>query len=330
MAISKRSLGLMKTAVEFSRYNFAHDEFDHATQKLREWKWAQLPKAAFRMPVAFGPDPSLIPAVPASGSSPNFCTTSVRFRTSRTLIQGLLPPEFSGISFDTPGTLSECSWIHTQFQNVPRLHGGRYSILGLYLHDIAHQGSGGQKSRGTFVPVAFENLTHTVVRDREVYGLPVVYSEINARHSSSSVHVTASLNGRKWFTMALEDLKIKDSRGSLSSKAALLPGDTAADTALFSWRSVPKFSTESEADNSAGPEAFAVKVSFDNDDSTLQVQQAFESSAAKIEFELQDPSAPCCFGPIVERLAEIPNHAVLGAQIILGSGAPALKQAYRI
>ena len=325
----ERLLRLIKTAVEFSRDNFAHDEFDNSTQKLREWKWAQLPVVAFRMPVAFGPDQSLIPSITPPGSSPTFCTTSVHFRTSRTLIQGLLPPKISGMFFDTPGTLSSCSLVHTQFNNLPWLQGGGYGVLGLYIHDVARKGSNGQSTRATFVPIVFENLAHTVVRDREVYGMPAVYSEISARHSSSSVQVTASLNGHNWVTLALEDLKFKDAQGSLSSKAALLPGD-AAGTVLLSWRSVPKFSNENETDRLAELESFAVKVPFNDDDGTLQIQQAFETGKAEILFEIQDPSTPSTIGSVVERLAEIPIYEVLGAQVILGSGTPVLKQANRI
>ena len=280
------------------------------------------------MPVSLGPDQSLIPAITSPGSLPTFHTTSIHFKTSRTLIKGLLPPTISGIFFDTPGTLSNCSLVHTQSNHVPWLQGGSYGVLSLYIHDVARKGSGSQTLCGTFVPIVFENLPYTVVRDREVYGLPAVYSEINARYSSNSVQVTASLNGHNWVTLSLEALKPKHAQGSLTSQAALVPGD-AADTALFSWRVVPKFSTENEADKPSELEAFAVKVPF-NDDSALQIQQAFESSKATIRFELQDPSAPSTLGSVVERLAEIPVYEILNAQVVMGSGTPALKQVYRI
>ena len=321
---------LTKPAVEFSRYSFAHDEFDNSAQKLREWKWAQLPKIAFRMPMAFGPDPSLCPSITSPRSPPTFRTTSVHFKTSRTLIKNLIVvPGSSKMFFETPGTLSNCSFVHTQFNNVPWLQGGGHSVIGFYIHDVVHKGSGGQHTRGTYVPIMFENLPHTMARDREVYGLPAVYSEINAYHSSDSSQVTASLNGCNWIRLKLEALKPGIAQTPPTSRIALLP-DGVADTALFSSRTVPRFSLEGEADKASEVEAFAIKVSFQDDDSALQIQQAFVSSSATIRFEAQGPKESSILDPVVERLAEIPIYEILSAQVIVGSGTPGFKQAYRI
>lgn len=320
---------LIRVAVEFSKYNFNHDEFDNSAQKLREWKWARLPKVAFRMPVAFGPDKSLCPSIAAIASWPTFHTTSIRFVTSRTLVKNFLPPGVAEFSFETPGTLATCSFVHTSFENVAWLHGGSRDILGLYIHNVIHKGSSGQQSRGAYVPVLFENLPDTVVRDREVYGLPAIHSEITADHHLTGCRVSVSSDGHEWITLNLDDLKPGPAPASMMSSSTLLR-DEPADSGLLSWRSVPRFVAETGAENLADVDAFAVKVSFGDEDHELQVHQVFESSHASIRFDVHDRTNPYPLGIIIERLAEIPIYKIVNAKVIIGKGNPGFKLAYRI
>lgn len=280
------------------------------------------------MPVAFGPDQSLCPTIATAGLKPTFHTTSIRFLTSRTLIKNLLPPEVAEFSFDMPGTLATCSFVWTSFKNVAWLQGGSRNTLALYINGVSHKGSSGQQSRGAYVPVLFENLPYTVVRDREVYGLPAFYSEITAELRPNSSQVTAKAQGHSWLTLTLEDLKPGSVPTSPASSTALFP-DGASEFGLLSWRSVPKFSLDG-AEQPADVDAFAVKLSVEDEGREIQIQQVYESSKASIQFAPQDSKQAHALGPIVQRLAEIPIYQILGAKVVVGNGTPAFKQASRI
>lgn len=289
-------------------------------QRLREWKWARLPRDAFRMPVVFGPDPRIVKSIGRDACSPSFRTLSITFKTSRTLIKNFFPFGRTEFLFSTPGTLQTCSFIHTTFENVRWLSGASYSVLGLYVHDVTYQGTGEPLTRGLYVPVMFENDQYIVSSDRETHALPAVFSEIISEQNGDHYQVTARSNGLDWANLSVEDLRPTNGQTSF-----ILP-DGAADLGLLSWRCVPKFGDGRTSE----VEAFAVKIPFVKDDTSIQIQHTYESSKASIDLKLPDTTKLGTCAPIVERLCEIPNYGILTAKLIVGSGTPAFGLASRI
>ncbi|KAI9872946.1 MAG: hypothetical protein M1823_008039, partial [Watsoniomyces obsoletus] len=95
--------------VDMQKYiftNFVHDEYDHSSQLLREHLWAQRP-VYWRQPVAFGPMPGprqTHDGIVRQAEHSTFATSSIKFRTSRTVLQNLFPPGRKGWSFTNPGS----------------------------------------------------------------------------------------------------------------------------------------------------------------------------------------------------------------------------------
>ncbi len=82
--------------MSYTNYNFGHDEIDHASNIFKRWKWAKKPSMYWRMPTAFGPFPG--PRQDAygrrrlaDGPLRSFTTVSVKFQTSRTFLDTILP-----------------------------------------------------------------------------------------------------------------------------------------------------------------------------------------------------------------------------------------------
>lgn len=315
---------LTRQATEYSKYNFGHDEYDNSAQKLREWKWASIPRTTFGMPAAFGPSSSMLSScsLPAASRPQDFTIASVRFKTSRTLIQNLLPPGASSFAFETPGTVATCSFVQTSFGNVQWLKGGNYNTLGLYVHNISIKDSAGVKHLGYYAPVLFEDHHFTVIQDRESYGLPTIYSPISIEQTSQSYRINVGSKETPWARIELQDLIAVD-HNDISKPHTSIIG-YGEKNRLISWRSVCNFALK----ESNAAEDYAVLVSMNDEESPLQTQERWETSKASIEIDSfkEEP----VLDVISSRLSEIPIYEIVGASLLKGTGSAALNTAQRI
>jgi hypothetical protein len=182
--------------MEYQSYNFGHDEWDYSTQMLRKWQWAKIPQLCWRMPTSFGPAPG--PRQDFLGhlrseEESTFITSSIRFRTSRTLLQNLLPT--ASFSFTSPGTVAEASWSASTLENLDWLGGSGYMHCGLYLHGVQYKKQNGDILQGTFLVTLFENLADPIITGREELGFPKLFCDIRKTSGDGKHNVQLGVGG---------------------------------------------------------------------------------------------------------------------------------------
>lgn len=316
---------LILIAIEHRRYNFAHDEFHHAAQKLREWKWARMGQPPLTMPLTFPPPLTS----PTSSKSPSFITASIQFRTSRTLLQNFLPSGVPNFLLEAPGTVVTCSFTQTTLNGVDWLDGGCCKIFGLYVNGVSYSTSSGRKTRGTYVPILFEDQVDGVISDRENFYLPAIYSSMTVERGASNYHFNASSQGGVWMEFVLEDLQPVTSDELRTLTTSNLAGISGAE-GLLTWKSSPKFNTEAQTKDTFAAENCAFWVPFEKDDGNLRVTQAWTTNKASVLFKPDQSIRPPALREIASRLSEVPVFQILSAQVAVGSGTPTYGQPQRL
>jgi len=118
-----------------------------------------------------------------------FTTPSIKFKTSRTVLQNLFPPGNKKYGFKSPGTVAYCSFSQTTLDKMEWLGGSGYNHLGLYIHGIEYVKSNGEALSGTYMPILFESLTDPIVSGREELGMPKLYSSIDVYRGAESYRI---------------------------------------------------------------------------------------------------------------------------------------------
>jgi hypothetical protein len=298
---------------EYTNYNFGHDEFDNASQRLREWKWSQQGPSYWRMPTAFGPVPGPRQdhfGRPRNGTGSRFVTATINIKTSRTILQNLLPPGKSW-DFASPGTVATCSFTQTTLSNLDWLGGGGYNLLGLYIHGVTCPGSA---AKGTYLPVLFEDLTDPIISGREELGMPKVYSDINVARSDDSYTIKTSWRGQSWGTFEISGLEATPMSNGLAPN-----GDTpgSPDQGLLFERYVPAVGKKSKGQAAS---EHAVASRFDQATTKPRVEKSWTGKQATISFTPGTWETLPTLHHIIGRLAEIPVFEVLGSKIEEGTG----------
>ena len=194
--------------MKFMEYNCSYDEHDNATRLLRDWMYKGTNKVRWRMPLSFGPNQSPRQGLQGQcfdSSQSQVETLRVKFRTSRTVLQNLLPsPSFS---FEGLGTFAHATYTATKLDQLEWLGGSGYNYFALFLHDVVYTKKDGSTVRGDFLPVMVENLTDPILTGREELGFPKFYSEIQIDQKSESWAMKASWKGSTYFTMDLRNVQ---------------------------------------------------------------------------------------------------------------------------
>ncbi|CAK4030377.1 FAD binding domain-containing [Lecanosticta acicola] len=300
----------------FTLYNFGHDEFDSANQKFREYLWSKIPYKYSRMPIAFGPMPG--PRQTHYGQArpgvhSTFTTASIRFKTSRTLLQNLFPPGKAGYRFKDPaGTIAYASFRQITFNKMDWLGGGGYSHLGLYIHGVEYtHPETGKTVNGTYMPILFENLADPILSGREELGMPKVYSGIDVfRRGEAGYHIRTSWQGVNWGSFSLSDLKLLDP--SVSASAVPDDGD-----GILVHRYMPSVGKENKAKAEAD---YACFDAFAETEPKPKVFKSWEAGSAKLEIDGGDWASLPTLHHVVGRLAEIPIYEVVEARVVEGAG----------
>lgn len=129
-----------------------------------------------RMPIAFGPMPGprqtvfgksrestestfttgkhhLINSLPfqffETKHSLIILAASIKFKTSRTLLQNLFPPNSTSYRFKSPGTVAYASFSQTTLNKMDWLGGSGYKHIGLYIHGVEYVKKNGDIISGT-------------------------------------------------------------------------------------------------------------------------------------------------------------------------------------
>lgn len=305
-----------KAKINMERLVYAHDEYDHTTQKLREYLWRK-EGSQWSMPTIFGPIPtnrSNLHGVNVDGSKYEYIRFCVKFQTSRSLLENLLPRSY--LNLTVQGGLANASFVHTKYLNVSWLGGQSYSELAFYIHDVQCIKCDGSNLSGSFLAIVFVNSPDAVTGDREALGIPKVFCDLELTAegkclaNSSSYSLRASWQGLLFLEIQVQDL------GPIRTSEEPLEGDGASDP-IFTHRYIPALGNKGKplADlivclPSVSPQSVRTEV------------RMAASSKADIKWNGSDEYTHPTLHHIIGRLSELAVLDVIEATVARGEGVP--------
>ncbi|KAL3435979.1 hypothetical protein BDV09DRAFT_203682 [Aspergillus tetrazonus] len=300
----------------FTNYNFGHDEWDNSTQRLREWMWKRIPNPYWRMPIAFGPMPGPRQnhlGLSRNGTKSTFTTASIKFKTSRTVLQNLFPPGRRGWRFSAPDTVAYASFSKTTLNKMEWLGGSGYSHIGLYVHGIEYVKQDGTVIRGSYLPILFESLTDPIVSGREELGAPKLYTSVDIYRRASSYRIRTGWQGALWGHFLLEDLVEVD--------PASTPGGFSgeADEGILTYKYIPKTGA---ANKNQAAEEYAVFDPFSEAVPVPRPHRVWTSTKASFQIDPLDWEQLPTLHHVISRLAELPVYEIVSARVVEGEGVP--------
>ncbi|PSN74359.1 FAD/NAD(P)-binding domain-containing protein [Corynespora cassiicola Philippines] len=314
---------------EYTGYNFGHDEWDYSSQKLREWEWSRKKGTYWRSPISFGPMPG--PRQDSvgnlrDGSHSTFRTASIRFQSSRTVLQNLLPT--TAFKFADDATVVEASFSVTTLDNLDWLGGKGYSHFGLYIHGIQYKDQSGNTVQGTYLPVLFENLSDPIVSGREELGMPKVYCDMEIVNQEKSWKMGAGWLGSMFCEMSLEDLQEPLINGAIEQQ----PSKESKDEGLLWYKYIPKTGALGSKERGEADVAHPVFLRYAEEAKSVdrKVERSITASNASIKFDGLDWKRLPTLHHIVERLADIPVYSIVEAKVVEGQGVSDVRAAGRV
>ncbi|KAL3472366.1 hypothetical protein BJX99DRAFT_272971 [Aspergillus californicus] len=300
----------------FTNFNFGHDEWDNSTQRLREWTWDRMPNSYWRMPIAFGPMPGprqTHMGLPRDGTESTFTTASIKFKTSRTVLQNLFPPGRKGWRFTSADTVAYASFSQTTLNKMEWLGGSGYKHIGLYVHGVEYVKDDGSVVKGTYLPILFESLTDPIVSGREELGMPKLYTSVDVYRRSNSYRIRTGWEGALWGNFVLEDLEEVDP----STVTGALSGE--ADAGILAYKYLPK---SGRAYKNVAAEEYAIFDAFSEAKPTPQPLKVYKSNKATFDIDPLNWEQLPTLHHVIARLAEVPVFEVVGAKVVEGKGVP--------
>ncbi len=307
----RRCLVLTRAVSKYSNHNFGHDELDHSAKVFERWKWARKPGACWRMPTGFEPFPGRRRRL-AGSPGRTFVTASVKFKTSRTFLEIILPT--SQFRFRSADSGCLASFSATAFGKVAWLGGGGYNSFGLYIHGVEFVKSDGTTVGGTYLPALFENLADPIVADREELGVPKLFCDVALDRAESSCRVTASWRGAQFACMTLQDLRADDPK---TERAAVGGGE--ADDSILVYRYIPAVGRPGQADAE-----YACVMPHEDEaaEQSATVRAVARSPDAAIETDAGDWESLLTLHHVTSVLDKIPIYEVVSAKVVEGTGLP--------
>jgi hypothetical protein len=310
-------------------YNLGHDEWHNSSHALKNFLSAKN-TTIWRQPIGFSPMTS--PRQPYPGNKicaaqSEFTRRAIRFRTSRTYLQTLLPsPAFK---FTSPGTVAEATFRVDTLRNLGWLGGGGYNIFGLYIHGIQYTKRDGKKIHGTYLPVLFESLSDPITTGREEVGFPKLFCDIEIYNRASSTRVVCSWRGATFANLEWEGLtEVTTPNNGTTITEPLPPRSPArpipAEEGLFVYRYVPAVGKKGKADAE-----YPVFIGKDGSVPST-VKRTLKGKAAEIKIEARDWETLPTLHHIAEALSEVPIYHVLEATVEEGLGVDDLSHAQRV
>lgn len=333
-----------KWMMEYTAYNFGHDEWDASTQALR--KHLQSTNAyRYRMPLGFGPAPgprqplSALPDV-LSHSQESQTTASIRFASSRTFLQNLFPT--AAFSFTSPATVAQASIVCSTLAGMKWLGGGGYTHCGLYIHGVQYKKSDGEVIHGTYLAVLFENLADPIITGREELGFPKMFCDIDIDASGDSTKVKLGWRGKVFGELEWNGLA--ESNGVAEEKPAAISGAPASgrpggapaaeEQGLMIYKYIPAVGEPGKADVEYAvlvPKPVAATNGGTESKSPAGFQPSSRmASKADIKFDGGDWDSLPTLHNVAQTLAEVPIYKVLEAKVEKTAGVSDVRGARRI
>ena len=324
---------------EYTAYNFGHDEWDASSQVLDEHLALQNPVARFRTPCRFGLSPgprlplSLDPSSSVVQKIRQTCpemvrTLSIRFRSSRTFLQNLLPP---GFAFTSPATNVSASISCTTLSGLTWLGGRGYDHLGLYIHGVHYAKMDGSKVFGTYLAVLFENMADPIITGRDELGFPKVFADIQIMEavSASDFQIALSWMGAEFGRFDIKGLKEKPAvangvNGETSAPARPDPGPPPPppEQGHLVFRYVPSVGEFRKTDA-----RYAVLAPYPERDPS---SETFETTSASMQFQALDWQTLPTLHNIASTLATMPVYGIEKAEMSKGTQVSDLSGVRRI
>ena len=320
----------------FTAYNVGYDEWHSSKAALQRHLAEKCPDTRWRTPIGFGPAPGPRQPLGLSLDSEKVAhireitpetssALTIRFKSSRTYLQNLLPP---GFSFVSPATICEATLLCNTLDGMTWLGGGGYTFVMLCLHGVQYVKQNGEKLFGTFLPLLFENLTDPIVTGRADLGMPKLYAAIDVQHQGDAARVDISWRGTKFGSMTFEaftekDMDLVTTNGSLID--ASQPVLSSPENGQFAWRFVPAVGEPGKAD--AEYPVFVPKPDPSKFGRDGKVRVAKE---ANFGFLAQDWNKLPTLHNVARVLAEITQYGIVEAKHVISVGCDDLSSAYRI
>ncbi|KAH7406223.1 hypothetical protein DE146DRAFT_436637 [Phaeosphaeria sp. MPI-PUGE-AT-0046c] len=325
--ISGRDLGSgpPPDAARFTNYNFGHDEWDFSNQMLRKWQWENNKSLLWRMPTSFGPMPGPrqdIFGKPRDGSNARFTTTSVKFKSSRTVLENLFPSD--KLKFAVANTVAYATFAVTQLDNLEWLGGRGYSHFGLYIHGVQYTKDNGDTTTGTFLPILFENLADPILSGREELGFPKLFCDLDVKNSGSDMTLDASWMSSKFCSLTVKGLQ------ETSAVDGGLPAATEEES-MFFHKYIPATGSAGSKERGQADVQYTAFLPSEQDASATKrrIEKTLKASSAELAFDAMDWKALPTLHHIVERLQEIPVFEVVEAKVVQGTGVGDVSAACR-
>ncbi|KAJ4326782.1 hypothetical protein N0V84_002801 [Fusarium piperis] len=306
-------LAYRRRAAIFGSFNFAHDAHHHANMVFKRHIWASAQGYRWRMPVSFGPSYELR-SHDSSDSRQTFTTATVRFKTSRTYLESLLPTE--SYAFVDDATVCEASLAITTRKNVPFLGGADYSRFGLYIHGVQYKRDDGSTVHGSFVPVLLEDSADMVISTREEQGMPALFCDIEVVSTPQTYQMKTSWRGVTFADLILEDLE--EDLG-----AAENAGDDLSGRVLLSHHFRPKIGVPEEPG-----ETCALVGSIG--DASCRVTQRWRIKKGSIKLQGHSWQSLPTLHHVAASLADMAMYGIVSAEVVRGTGVPDRRQYRRI
>jgi hypothetical protein len=322
--------------MEYQKYNFCHDAHDFATGKLRALLNSQDKTVRFRSPFGFGTSPG--PRRPLGMQSNSttlqslrqknpetYQTLSVRFKTSRTYLENLLPP---GFAFTSPGTLAAASISSTTLAGMTWLAGGGYSHSGLYIHGVNYTKRDGSKVFGTYLAVLFENSADPIITGRDELGMPKLFCDIETSvQGDGSASVSLASHRTTFGKISISGLATPQPTPSPPAPAQRMPGPPPPppEQGTFWQRYVPSVGEPGKTDAD-----YAV---FNPNPEPVEGEAAPEtlsSTSATVVFEEGDWQSLPTLHHVAKGLAGMPVYGVEEAKLVKGAGVGDVGGARRV
>lgn len=307
----------------FTAYNFGHDEWDYSSQMLRKHEWETSKGLLWRMPTSFGPMPGPrqdFNGRPRDGSKATFKTASIKFKSSRTVLQNLFPD--AKLEFALKDTAVYATFSTTQLDNLEWLGGRGYSHFGLYIHGVQYNKDDGSTTTGTYLPILFENLTDPILSGREELGFPKLFADLDVKQDANTWSLSASWMGSKFANLALDIPSESLTDGDASLSPAQGQAAAPAEEGLFFHKHIPATGSIGSKERGQVDVSYTAFLPNDADAKTFErkVVKTLTTKDAQIRFDALDWKALPTLHHIIARLQEIPVFEIVEAKIVEGTG----------
>lgn len=239
-------------------------------------------------------------------------TTSIKFKTSGTLLRNLFPSK--SYSFASTDTVVLASFMIQSRHNVELLGNQGFERVAFVIHGVNYTKPDGTVVSANFVPVIFENSADVITASREELGYPSVFSDIKLETPvDGAVSVSLSWRGIQWAKLSVtdlaassapkpetEDMLVHRSLSKIADGTSTGEFDIEQDILI-----VEKPTTASERENTGATA---------NGNATSSEPHGLrESNQAGIEFTPHSQGDLPTLHHIVSRLAELPIFSIVSA-----------------